>query len=186
MNVMDLPVLGSTLFFTIFSLIGLVFFIRSSVKDRTQKIRAWIDNPEAGILDEIKAHFQQRAYRVTNIDPVQQAIAFEGNVQASPFLAVFLSLLAALGLLCLALVLAVFWPQRGFLFFFLLWLAPLAGTFYWQKAARVEAITLELGDPDQPSHPGQGQYPLTITAHRDELRELQAQFPLDWQGGSSH
>ncbi|AGF53396.1 slr0589 [Synechocystis sp. PCC 6803] len=184
MDVMDLPVLGSTLFFTIFSLIGLIFFIRSSVKDRTQRIRAWIDNPEAGILDEIKTYFNNRAYRITNIDPVQQAITFEGNVQASPFLAVFLSLLAALGLLCLALVLAVFWPQRGFLFFFLLWLAPLAGTFYWQKAARVEAITLEVGDPDQPSHPGQ--YPLTITAHRDELRELQAQFPLDWQGGSSH
>lgn len=181
---MDLPVLSSTLFFTIFSLVGLVFFIRSSVKDRTQKMRVWIDDPNGGILDQIKTHFNSRAYRITRVDPVQQAIAFEGNVQASPFLAVFLSLLAALGLLCLALVLAVFWPSRGFLFFFLLWLAPLAGTFYWQKAARVEAIMVEVGDADQPSHPGQ--YPLTVTAHRDELRQLQAQVPLDWQGGSSH
>ena len=181
---MDFPALGSTLLFTIFSLIGLVFFIRSSVKDRTQQIRAWIDNPESGILDEVKSHFNRRAYRITQVDPVQQAIAFEGSVQASPFLAVFLSLLAALGLLCLALVLSILFPKGGFIYFFLLWLAPLAGVFYWSKAQRVEAVKLELGDPDQPDHPGQ--YPLTITAHRDELRQLQETIKLDWQGGSSH
>lgn len=181
---MDFPALGSTLLFTIFSLIGLVFFIRSSVKDRTQKIRAWVDNPEAGILDEVKTYFNRRAYRVAAVDPNQQTITFEGNVQASPFLAVFLSLLAALGLLCFALVLSILLPKGGFIYFFLLWLAPLAGVFYWRKAQRVEVIHLEVGDADQGDRPGQ--YPLTITAHRDELRQLQAAIALDWQGGSAH
>ncbi|MEB3160087.1 MAG: cofactor assembly of complex C subunit B [Synechocystis sp.] len=181
---MDVPVLGSTLLFTIFSLIGLVFFIRSSVKDRTQQLRAWIDNPESGVLDEVKTHFTRRAYRITHVDPLQQTITFEGNVQASPFLAVFLSLLAALGLLCLALVLSILFPKNEFIYFFLLWLAPLAGVFYWRKAQRVEMIKLEVGDPDQPDRPGQ--YPLTITAHRDELRQLQEMIKLNWQGGSAH
>ncbi|MEB3227856.1 MAG: cofactor assembly of complex C subunit B [Synechocystis sp.] len=181
---MDIPVLGSTLLFTIFSLIGLVFFIRSSVKDRTQQLRAWIDNPESGILDEIKTHFTQRAYRISHIDPVEQCVTFEGNVQASPFLAIFLSLLAALGLLCLALVLSIVFPRGSIIYFFLLWLAPLAGVFYWRKAQRLEMIKLEVGDPDQPDRPGQ--YPLTITAHRDELRQLEEMVKLDWQGGSAH
>ncbi|MFM1843877.1 MAG: hypothetical protein RLZZ490_2620 [Cyanobacteriota bacterium] len=181
---MNVPVLGSTLLFTIFSLIGLVFFIRSSVKDRTQQIRAWIDSPDNGILDEIKTHFIHRAYHITHVDPLQQLVTFEGNVQASPFLAVFLSLLAALGLLCLALVLSILFPQNEFIYFFLLWLAPLAGVFYWRKAQRVEEIKLQVGNPDHPDRPEQ--YPLTITAHRDELRQLQEMVKLEWQGGSSH
>ncbi|MEY2984809.1 MAG: hypothetical protein RLZZ568_1426 [Cyanobacteriota bacterium] len=181
---MDVPVIGSTLLFTLFSLIGLVFFIRASVKDRTQTMCAWIDNAENGILDEVKTHFTRRAYRITHVDPVQQRVSFEGNVQASPFLAVFLSLLAALGLLCLALVLSILLPKGGVIYFFLLWLAPVAGVFYWRNAQRVESIKLEVGDPDQPDHPGQ--YPLTVTAHRDELRQLQEMIKLDWQGDSAH
>ncbi len=177
---LDYPVLGSTLLFTLLSLIGLVFFIRAAVKDRTQQLKVWVTDPENGPLDQLKDYLATRSYRLSQVDPERQAIAFEGYVQPSVFLTIFLSTLAALGLLCLALVLSVLFPRGGSLYFFLLWLAPLAGGFYWQKAGRQETVTLEVGEPTHPDHIGQ--YPLIITAHRDELRNLQAEVSLDWVG----
>ncbi|MCY7390204.1 MAG: cofactor assembly of complex C subunit B [Leptolyngbyaceae cyanobacterium CAN_BIN12] len=55
-------------------------------------------------------------------------------------------------------------------------LSPLAGFFYWQKAKRPEKVVLQL----QASSSDQldVQSLLTVTAHRDELLQLQRALPL--------
>ena len=189
---MDYPVLSSTLLFTIFSLIGLAFFIKASVKDRTQQLATWVNDSDEQFLEQLKAHFTERAYRIVHVDPQQQAIDFEGHVQPSLFLAIFLSLLAALGLLCFALVLSILVPQANGLFFFLLWLAPLAGNFYWQKAGRDETIKVAVNNAQtsdaeiEEKAQAQNQLKVVITGHRDELRNLVAQMPRQWLGRAFH
>ncbi|BFM39346.1 cofactor assembly of complex C subunit B [Synechocystis sp. LKSZ1] len=180
----DTPVLASTLFLTVISLIGLVFFIRASVKERQAQLYLPVESSAVDLLDQLKDYLLQRAYRVIAINPATQSITFEGTVSPSKFLAVFLSLMAALGLLCLALVIGTLWPEAALPSLVLLGLAPLAGLFYWRRAQRQEQVQIQVlsrpesQDPDQPW--------LTITGHRDELKALQAQFPLPWQGLASH
>ncbi|HIK46883.1 MAG TPA: cofactor assembly of complex C subunit B, partial [Leptolyngbyaceae cyanobacterium M65_K2018_010] len=88
----------------------------------------------------------------------------------SGFLAGFLTLLAAVGLLCLALVLASLFPGLGLTFLALTLLAPAAGWFYWQRAGRVEQVQVELRSGLADS-PGEAES-LVVTAHRDELLAL--------------
>ncbi len=93
-------------------------------------------------------------------------MTFEGFVQPSRFLAVFLSVLAALGLSCLALVLYLLYPSSQGLFFILVLLAPYAGFFYWQRAGRSEKVILKVENNSEQSL-------IHIIGHRDELIELQ-------------
>jgi FtsH-binding integral membrane protein len=103
---------------------------------------------------------------------------FEGIVRPSVFLAVFLTLLATTGLLCLALVLAIAFPELSSVPYGLVLLAPLAGIFYWQRAKRPEQVLLRLeSDPDE-SPQSSFQSFITVTAHRDELIELERALPL--------
>lgn len=160
---------------TLLMLVGLVFFIRASVKDRTQQIRYLTDVTNDALLNDLKAHFLQRAYHVVGIDPVEQKITFEGWVRPSLFLAIFLSILAGSGLLSLSLILSYFYPPGQNFFSGLVFLSPLAGGFYWQQAQRIEQVSIQLESFPSTS-PSTEQCYVTVTAHRDELSQLQRAF----------
>lgn len=172
------PVLSSTLFLTVLLLIGLFFFIRASVKDRTTEVQFFAELPEADLLPKVKAYFLERAYQVKSFDPDQEAVILEGFVQPSWFLAIFLSVLAGLGLLCISLVLFLYFNEFTYRngFFALTLLTPLAGIFYWNKAGRVEQVSVKLNTPDSPK-----KSLITVKAHRDELIQLQQALPLQRQ-----
>ncbi len=160
---------------TMLMLIGLIFFIRASVKDRTQQLRYLTEVNNDSLLNDFKAHFLQRAYRVVSVDPLEQKVTFEGFVRPSLFLAIFLSILAASGLLSLSLILSFFYPPgTSFLPSFVL-LAPLAGWFYWRQAGRIEQISIQVETLPN-ALPSSPKCYVTVTAHRDELGQLQRAF----------
>ncbi|MBZ8181356.1 cofactor assembly of complex C subunit B [Oscillatoria salina] len=173
---MDTPILTSTFFLTLLLMVGLFFFIRASAKDRTTQVQLIASESEASVLDKLQQYFTQRAYRVAAVDEEQHQLIFTGFVQPSWFLAIFLSFLAACGFLCLGLVLSFLFPQIGNWFLGLILLAPIAGIYYWQKAGRTEEVSLQIQQrsPDN-SLP---QSLLTVTAHRDELIQLQQALPF--------
>jgi hypothetical protein len=163
--------------------IGLFFFIRASTKDRTETALYVTALPDVTLLEKLQEYFARRAYRVTVVDPESGQIALEGNVGASVFLAVFLGGLAAVGLLCLSLVVVISAPQLGYWPYALLGLSPLASWFYWRGANRLEQVSFCVLPSDEPTHAtGQaGETQLRVTAHRDELATLAAQLPLKQQ-----
>ncbi len=171
---MTQPVIASTLLLTVLLMIGLFFFIRASVKDRTQEARLLSDQSEESLLSQLRFYFGQRSYRVAAIDATQNQVTFEGVVRPSVFLAVFLSLLAAIGVLCLVLVLSIVLPGWSNFWFGLLLLSPLAGVFYWKGAERVEQVSLKV----EPSSGAESHSVITVRAHRDELEELQRSLEL--------
>ncbi|MBE9169797.1 cofactor assembly of complex C subunit B [Pleurocapsales cyanobacterium LEGE 06147] len=172
---MNAPILSSTLLLTLLLMVGLFFFIRASVKDRTEQITLLTSEPAEILLEQLQKYFEKRAYRITDIDTTKNQVTFQGFVKPSLFLAIFLTTLAALGLFCLALVLALLYPAAGNFVWLLLFLAPTAGIFYWRKAGRLEQVLLKVANstPEQ-NH----QKFLTVTAHRDELTQLRRALPL--------
>jgi UPF0716 family protein affecting phage T7 exclusion len=95
-------------------------------------------------------------------------------------LAIFLTVLAASGILCIALVLSLLYPTFTSIFFGLVLLSPAAGVFYWKKAGRNEQVSLKV--EAVPTQATGTQSLLTVTAHRDELRELQQALQLKPSG----
>ncbi len=152
--------------------IGLFFFIRASVKERTEQLEFIADDSDTHLLTQIQQYFLQRAYQVIHVNPQHQQMIFQGLVRPSRFLAIFLSALAGLGLLCLGLVLSLLYPASHQWFLVLVLLCPLAGLFYWHNAKRVEKIALEVKSSPKLS---QGNL-ITITGHRDELAQLRQAF----------
>lgn len=173
---MATSVLSSTFLLTLLLSIGLFFFIRASVKDRTEVARFVSERPEDSLLMQLQQHFAQRAYQVATVDAASQSVTFEGMVRPSLFLAMFLTVLAGVGLLCLSLVLAVLFPQSTWYPGFLVLLAPLAGAFYWKGATRLERVTLQVASTTDRLEPGQSI--VTVSAHRDELAALRRSLPL--------
>ncbi|MCT7949141.1 cofactor assembly of complex C subunit B [Ancylothrix sp. C2] len=187
-------ILSSTFLLTLLLGVGLFFFIRASVKDRTEEVKLISDQAVDSVLTQLQEYFSRRAYRMAAIDGLANQVTFEGYVRPSWFLAVFLSLLAAVGILCLALVLAILLPQVGFACLALLLLAPAAGWFYWRRAGRKEQVSLKveiLTPPSPAANGGFTQMPvtsqnidepaptcITIKAHRDEIAELTKTFPF--------
>lgn len=171
---MQTPILSSTALLTLLLAVGLFFFIRASTKDRIEVAKLMSDQSEESLLDGLKQYFADRAYRVIALDAEQNQVTFEGFVRPSLFLAIFLSLLAAIGIFCLVLVLSYLFPTAGNLLLLLLLLAPGAGVFYWKKSARLEQVAVKV-EPDQTQQPHRF---LTVTAHRDELAELQRSLDL--------
>lgn len=155
-------------------MVGLLFFIRASVKERTQQVKLTLAEPEAVLLKKLKEYFEQRAYQVAGVNAEENQISFQGFVRPSWLLAVFLTLLAATGLLCLSLVLSLLYPKGGNFFLALPLLAPGAGVFYWQKAGRLEEVLLKLEALPPQGEKAQSQ--ITVTAHRDELLQLEKAF----------
>jgi hypothetical protein len=99
-------------------------------------------------------------------------------------MAIFLTLLAILGLFCLILVLSFIYPSLSLGFFGLVLIAPIAGLFYWNKAGRVEKICLKIA-PSPMNKPETSRL-ISVTAHRDELNELKRSFSLDWITAAEH
>ncbi|ABB56707.1 cofactor assembly of complex C subunit B [Synechococcus elongatus] len=166
----DRVTLASVFFITLLLVIGLVFFIRGSFKDRTttQLFESDLDRPT--LIARLQDYFRSRAYRVIENDPTEQRVVFEGIVAPSLFLAVFVATLAATGLGCLGLVVAIATGSSPQLALIPATLAPIAGRLYWQKAKRPERVTLAFTAADRSD--------LTVTAHRDELITLTQSLPL--------
>ena len=158
------PILSSTLLLTLLIMVGLVFFIRASTKDRleTAQFAATEAQPPTQLVNDLVTHFIQRAYTPLprEVSPDNPRIVLSGQVQPSVFLATFLTVMAAIGLLCLGLVIALLLPRVGNWGLLLGLLSPLAGLFYWRRSGRMEQIILDLV-PDQPM--------VKVTGHRDEL-----------------
>ena len=161
--------------------IGLVFFIRASTKDRIEMMRFGAKQPAEVLEPALMRYFQSRAFQPANeangLKPTIQAETPEattlvGMVSPSVFLAVFLSLLAAVGLACLGLILATLFPTWGKFLLGLVLLSPLAGVFYWRKSSRPETVVFRVD-----SEADQGFLSkLTIKGHRDEIADLQNAF----------
>ncbi len=158
-------------------MVGLFFFIRASTKDRTEQVKLMTKESVDHLLSQLQTYFTQRAYHISSVDPQHQTITFEGFVSPSWFLAIFLSALAAIGLFCLSFVLSLLYPSLSGFFFGLIVLCPVAGLFYWKKSGRVEKVLLEvksLSDSNQlQPNDIEPQNFIIVTAHRDELAQLQ-------------
>ncbi|MDP8963733.1 MAG: cofactor assembly of complex C subunit B [Cyanobacteriota bacterium] len=173
---MSTPILASTFLLTLLLAVGLLFFIRASVKDRTQQVGLIAQESEESLLTRLQQYFDQRAYRVAAVDAATNQVTFQGFVRPSWWLAIFLTVLAACGLLCLSLVLSVLYPTLSNIFLGLVLLSPAAGVFYWKKAGRNEQVSLKV--EAVPTQEMATQTLITVTAHRDELRELQQALKL--------
>nr|WP_236612455.1 cofactor assembly of complex C subunit B [Picosynechococcus sp. NKBG15041c] len=86
---LEQSVITSTLLLTILLMVGLFFFIRASTKDRTEQVELLATEPEESIFERLQTYFEQRAYRITNIDGVNNVVTYEGFVPPSGFMAVF-------------------------------------------------------------------------------------------------
>ncbi len=148
----------STLFLTILLLVGLVFFLRGSTKDRTTILELQDQN----LTPQIRDYLLQLGYRVQNLDPDRDVVVLEGRVAASVGLGILLTVLATIGLACLSLVLSLLLPEWGNKVYVFILGAPLAGVFYWRGAQRIEQVTIT-------SRSGT----LLIQGHRDTLRNIE-------------
>lgn len=174
---MDTPILSSTFFLTLLLCVGLFFFIRASVKDRTEQLEFVTQRSQEEAIAQLQGYFDRRAYQVAELDARSDRVTFEGFVRPSWFLAIFLTLLAAIGMGSLALVLWMLLPQGGSAFLGLILLSPIAGWFYWKKAGRLERVSLQIqaiaAADDRPT-----QHRITVTGHRDELAVLKQTLEL--------
>jgi ABC-type sugar transport system permease subunit len=191
---MNTAVLPSTFVLTLLLAVGLFFFIKASVKDRTEQVKLSSEKAEESLLTDLEQYFSQRSYRVAAVDAIDRKVIFEGFVRPSWFLAIFLTLLSAGGTLCLGLVLAMLVTQHGDMhgemhgeiFLGLVLLSPLAGIFYWKKAGRSEQVELKLesaiesGSHISGSHISGSQIgsSVTVRGHRDELAAMQKALDL--------
>ncbi|HHP7230286.1 MAG TPA: cofactor assembly of complex C subunit B [Xenococcaceae cyanobacterium] len=166
---MNSSIIPSTFLLTLLMMVGLVFFIRASVKDRTEQIELATSESEETILPKLQNYFDARAYRVIAVDAVNNEVTFRGFVQPSLFMAIFLTLLTGVGLFCLVLVLSILFALSSNWLWLILLFAPAAGLFYWQKAGRWEKVWLTI---DKNNLANQPQNIIKITGHRDELIQL--------------
>ena len=173
---MNTAILSSTFLLTLLLAVGLFFFIRASVKDRIQQVQLIAEESEESLLTRLQNYFDQRAYRVASVDAATNQVIFQGFVRPSWLLAIFLTVLAACGTLCLALVLSMLYPTFGTVFLGLVLLAPGAGIFYWKKAGRNEQVFLKV-EAVHTQETGIRNL-ITVTGHRDELAELQQALKL--------
>lgn len=193
MNFND-PARASTLLLTTLMVIGLVFFIRASTKDRIEVVQFGSVQEADALRQAVTKYFYSRAYQPLEAHPTDLAettasaskksgptiingTTLVGIVSPSLFLAVFLSGLAAVGFACLSLVVATLFPSWGGWLLALVAASPLAGVFYWKKSSRPEKIVLRV---DSLQAAGQGadrwMSKLTVKGHRDELADLENAF----------
>jgi hypothetical protein len=170
------PVLSSTALLTLLLSIGLFFFIRASTKDRTEVTQLLSEQGDSDLTEQLEKYFVGRAYKIAAVDTILRQIMFVGVLRPSLFLAIFLTALAAVGTLCIALVLSLLFPNEADFFPGLVVIAPVAGIFYWKKAGRQERVLLKI--ETILTEQGATQQLLTVTAHRDELAELQRSLNL--------
>jgi Cofactor assembly of complex C subunit B len=170
---MNTTVLTSTFILSLLLAVGLFFFIRASTKARIEQMTLATSDSEAVLIPKLQAYFTDRAYKIAAVDRDTDIITFEGVVSPSIFLFILLTSLAAIGAVCLALVLSLQFPDIGNVFLVLLVAAPLAGWFYWQGSARTEQIRLKVETADDLSSTS-----IRISGHRDELAIFQSTLQL--------
>ncbi|MCA6573218.1 MAG: cofactor assembly of complex C subunit B [Pseudanabaena sp.] len=165
-----IPTIYSTLLLTILLFLGLISFLRGSIRDRTTDVLFnVVQLTDDRLLMQVRDHFQQRAYKVVEIDPERDVAILLGQVRPSIFLAVFLTILAAIGLTCFGLVLGVLIPDLENLWLWLIIASPIAGWFYWRGVPREQKVSLQLLADGK----------LKVRAHKDEIAELQRSLNLE-------
>ncbi len=163
-------VLSSTFLLTILLAIGLLSFLKSSVKDRTTEMIFRSQNlDDDRLLVQVRNHFKQRAYQVAKLDPNQESVTLSGQVKPSVFLAILFTSLAAIGFASLGLVVGTLLPDLEQIWWVLILTSPIAGIFYWRGADRKEEVSLELRPQSQ----------LWVRGHKDELMQLQRSLDLE-------
>ncbi|MCC5662721.1 cofactor assembly of complex C subunit B [Nostoc sp. CHAB 5784] len=172
---MDTAILLSTFLLTLLLSVGLFFFIRASTKDRIETAQLVSEQDEAALMSQLKEYFRSRSYRVAEVDREQNKVTFEGNVRPSWFLAIFLTLLAATGIVCLSLVVYLLFPNFSTFVLPMVLLSPLSGLFYWKKSGRLEKVSLKV---ETTKNELTSSSKITVVAHRDELSELQRNLQL--------
>jgi len=104
-------VLTSTLLLTAVLMVGLLSFLRSSVKARTtEMIFKSMNFNEDQLLGKVRDHLKQRGYGILKLDGDRDAVTLVGKVRPSIFLAIVLVVVAAIGMGCLGLVLSILVP----------------------------------------------------------------------------
>jgi len=160
----------SSLFLTILLFFGLVSFLRGSIRDRTtDAIFATDKLTDDRLLMQVRDHLRQRAYKVVEIDPKRDVAILTGQVRPSIFLAIFMTMLAAIGLGCLGVVLGILLPALENLWFWLIVISPIAGVFYWRGTPREQQVSLQLLPEAR----------LKVRAHKDEIAELERSLNLE-------
>ena len=177
---MESAVSQSTFFLTMLLGVGLFFFMKAATKDRTEVAEFSTDQSPGILRQKLLDYFQNRAYRLmeespsSNADPSESDnwVKLVGLVRPSVFMAIFLAFLAAVALMCFALVLATLFSSYGAFFFILILLSPAAAIVYWKKAEREEQIAFRINDNVDNG------CKLTVRGHRDEIIQLRAQSPF--------
>ncbi len=83
---MNTAIRPSILVITLLMSVGLIFFIRASVKDRTQKVKLVSEQAEASLMAQLQQYFAQRSYRVVSVDA---ACSFWHSLSGSGFVNAF-------------------------------------------------------------------------------------------------
>lgn len=144
--------------------IGLAFFIRASTKDRTEELEMACVRSAAEVDRLAKDHLTGRTYRIAKTE--DGTTLFEGQVRPSVFLAVFLSVLAAIGFACVGLIVGTAVPSLADNTIGIVILSPLAGAYYWKKAKKSERVVIAVQET------GESKSSVTAIGHRDELNVL--------------
>lgn len=191
------PARTSTLILTSLMVIGLVFFIRASTKDRIEVVQLGSVQKADTLQQAVMKYFYSRAYKPSDRAPdntpgptIINGTTLTGMVSPSVFMAVFLSVLAAVGFTCLSLVVATLFPSWGGWLLGLVAASPLAGVFYWRKSNRPETIVFKVEPMVAGESAAEGDESLlsklTVKGHRDELADLENTFAQadvrDWAG----
>jgi hypothetical protein len=164
------PALYSTLFLTALLFVGLLSFLKSSIKDRTTERLFQSKNfNDDLLLQQVRDHLKARSYQVAKLDPAQETVVMTGLVKPSLGLAVLLTSLAAIGFVSLGIVVGILVPDLENLWMFLIMGAPIAGIFYWRGAERQEEISLQLRPQSR----------LWVRGHKDELTLLERSLSLE-------
>jgi len=157
--------LGSTLLLTILLVIGLIFFLRASSKDRTTIIDISSSKKNIEVLNEVCNWLKLRGWEQIKVNSEKKILTFKGQVVSSKSLAIFLSILGCLGSCSLGLVLVQIYP-------FLNWWpillglvgGPLSGFLYYKNSQREEIFEFKLINENEIKFTQ-----LRLSAHRDEL-----------------
>ncbi|NEP62890.1 MAG: cofactor assembly of complex C subunit B [Symploca sp. SIO2G7] len=158
--------------------VGLFFFIKAATKDRTEVAEFSTELASDRVHQALIDYFQDRAYRLKSKSLESQTdswVTLVGTVRPSVFLAIFLSLLTAVALMCFALVLATLFSNYGAIFFALVALSPLTAIVYWKQAKREEQIAFRIRHTKDSF---EDSCILTLRGHRDEIIQLKANAPF--------
>ena len=157
--------LRSTLFLTILLAIGLFFFLKASIKDRTTIIDLSSSKKPLEVLNEVCNWLNSRGWQQIKVNSDKKILTFRGQVISSKLLAIFLSVLGGLGSCALGLVLIQIYPILDW-WPILLGLVggPISGFVYSNNSQREEIFEFKLINDSELKFTQ-----FRLRAHRDEL-----------------